>query len=241
MIHETTKKFMEGFRYNAHPMAMLVSTVAALSTVYPEARNIHDPANRAAQIKRLIGKVPSIAAMSYRHNLGFPYVYPDNDLSYHRKFHEHAVEDGRAEVRRQSGAGARARYSVHPARRSRAELQHQRHARRGQLARRSVSGDRRRGRGALAGPLHGGANEEVLRMLDEIGIQGQRARLHQEDQGRQRQADGLRPPRLQELRSARARSSSGPPTRCSRSRAEIAKLDIALELERIALEDDYFV
>ena len=86
MMHETTKHFMEGFRYNAHPMAMLVSTVAALSTIYPEAREIHDPANRLLQIKRLIGKMPSIAAMSYRHSVGFPYVYPDNDLSYSENF-----------------------------------------------------------------------------------------------------------------------------------------------------------
>jgi citrate synthase len=78
MLHETTKKFMEGFRYNAHPMAMLISTVAALSTVYPEAREIHDPKNRLHQIVRLIAKIPSIAAMAYRHSLGFPYVYPDS-------------------------------------------------------------------------------------------------------------------------------------------------------------------
>src|SRR5690242_8308956 len=70
MLHETTKKFMEGFRHDAHPMAMLVSTVAALSTVYPEAKQVLDPANRLLQIKRLIGKMPSIAAMSYRHSLG---------------------------------------------------------------------------------------------------------------------------------------------------------------------------
>jgi citrate synthase len=86
MLHETTKKFMEGFRYNAHPMAMLVSTVAALSTVYPDSKNIHDPENRLLQIKRLIGKMPSIAAMSYRHIVGFPYIYPDNDLTYTENF-----------------------------------------------------------------------------------------------------------------------------------------------------------
>ena len=85
MLHETTKKFMEGFRYDAHPMAMLVSTVAALSSVYPD-EALHDPAKRLLQIKRLIGKMPSIAAMSYRHSLGFPYVYPDNDLSYTENF-----------------------------------------------------------------------------------------------------------------------------------------------------------
>src|SRR5580704_12215474 len=86
MLHETTKKFMEGFRDNAHPMAMLVSSVAALSTVYPEAKNIHDPAIRLLQIKRLVGKMPSIAAMSYRHLGGFPYIYPDNDLTYTENF-----------------------------------------------------------------------------------------------------------------------------------------------------------
>ncbi len=81
-----TKKFMEGFGSNAHPMAMLVSTVAALSTVYPDAKHIHDPENRLLQIKRLIGKMPSIVAMSYRHMVGFPYIYPDNDLSYPANF-----------------------------------------------------------------------------------------------------------------------------------------------------------
>ena len=86
MLHETTKKFMEGFRYSAHPMSMFVSTIAALSSVYPDAKLVRDPKHRMHQIIRLIGKVPSIAAMSYRHNVGFPYVYPDNDLSYTENF-----------------------------------------------------------------------------------------------------------------------------------------------------------
>ena len=86
MLHETTKKFMEDFRDTAHPMAMLVSTVAALSTVYPDSKNIQDPENRLLQIKRLIGKMPSIAAFSYRHLVGFPYIYPDNDLTYAENF-----------------------------------------------------------------------------------------------------------------------------------------------------------
>ena len=81
MLHETTKQFLEGFRYNAHPMGMFISTVAALSTVYPDSRNVLDPEARKLQIHRLIGKVPTIAAYCYRHSLGFPYVYPDNDLS----------------------------------------------------------------------------------------------------------------------------------------------------------------
>src|SRR5271166_3125063 len=86
MLHETTKRFLEGFRYDAHPMGMFISTVAALSTVYPEARDVHDPEKRKLQIHRLIGKVPTIAAYTYRHSLGFPYVYPDNDLSYSENF-----------------------------------------------------------------------------------------------------------------------------------------------------------
>jgi len=81
MLHETTKKFLEGFRYDAHPMGMLVSTVAALSTVYPDARHVQDAEVRKLQIMRLIGRMPTIAAYTYRHSLGYPYVYPDNELS----------------------------------------------------------------------------------------------------------------------------------------------------------------
>lgn len=81
VLHTAIEKFMEGFRYNAHPMGMLVSTVAALSSVYPEANDIHDPENRLHQIVRLIAKAPSIAAMAYRHSKGFPCVYPDTSLA----------------------------------------------------------------------------------------------------------------------------------------------------------------
>ncbi len=87
MLHETTKKFMEGFRYDAHPMAMFVSTVAALSSVYPEARHVHDPAkSRCIRSSASSARCPLIAAYTYRHSLGFPYVYPDNDLSYAENF-----------------------------------------------------------------------------------------------------------------------------------------------------------
>ena len=86
MIHENTKKLLDGFHYDAHPMGMLVSAVAALSTFYPDSKNIHDPASRNLQILRLIGKMPTLAAFAYRHSLGLPYVYPDNDLSYTGNF-----------------------------------------------------------------------------------------------------------------------------------------------------------
>src|SRR6202051_1334606 len=168
MLHETTKKFMEGFPANAHPMAMLVSTVAALSTVYPDSKEIHDPESRLLQIKRLIGKVPSIAAFSYRHLVGFPYIYPDNDLTYTENFMNmlwKLVEP---------------KYVANPVI-SRAldilfilHADHEQNC--GTNAMRSVASAQTdpylstaSAASALAGPPPGGANEEVLRMLDEIG------------------------------------------------------------------------
>src|SRR5271166_3208757 len=168
MLHETTKKFMEGFRYSSHPMAMFVSTIAALSSVYPDAKNIHDPANRMHQISRLIGKVPSIAAMSYRHNVGFPYVYPDNDLSYTENFMNmlwKMVEP---------------KYVAHPAISRALDVLFILHADHEQNC--STSAMRTVGSShpdpysataaavaALYGPLHGGANEAVIRMIERIG------------------------------------------------------------------------
>ena len=168
MLHETTKKFMEGFRYNAHPMVMLVSTVAALSNVYPDSKNIHDPAVRLLQIKRLIGKLPSIAAMSYRHMVGFPYVYPDNDLTYPENFMNmlwKMVEP---------------KYAANPVIARALDILFILHADHEQNcstnAMRAVGSSQTdpylataSAAAALSGPLHGGANEEVLHMLDEIG------------------------------------------------------------------------
>src|SRR5690606_25194241 len=81
-VHENIKAFMDGFRYDAHPMSMLGSTVMALSAFYPDAKNTHDEESRRIQMIRLIAKMPTLAAFAYRHLLGLPYVYPDNDLSY---------------------------------------------------------------------------------------------------------------------------------------------------------------
>jgi citrate synthase len=168
MLHENTKQFMEGFRHDAHPMAMLVSTVAALSASYPEARQIQDPANRLHQIKRLIGKMPSIAAMSYRHSLGYPYVYPDNDLNYPENFMNmlwKMVEP---------------KYVANPVLARALDILFILHADHEQNcstnAMRAVGSAQTdpylstaAAAAALAGPLHGGANEAVLLMLDEIG------------------------------------------------------------------------
>jgi len=159
---------MQGFRYDAHPMAMFVSTVAALSGIYPEARQVLDPANRLLQIKRLIGKVPTIAAMSYRHSEGLPYVYPDNECTYPENFMQMLWKK------------VEPKYVAHPVI-SRAldilfilHADHEQNC--GTNAMRSVSSSQAdpylstaAAAAALAGPLHGGANEEVLKMLDEIG------------------------------------------------------------------------
>ena len=192
------------------------------------------------QIIRLIGKMPSIAAMSYRHSLGFPYVYPDNDLSYTENFMNmlwKMVEP---------------KYVANPALARALDILFILHADHEQNcstnAMRSVGSSQTdpylavaAAAAALAGPLHGGANEEVLKMLDEIGSKDNVPGVHQARKGGQAEADGLRAPRLQELRSTRARSSSWSAEQVFEVTGRNPKLDIALELERIALEDEYFV
>jgi citrate synthase len=239
MLHETTKKFMEGFRYSAHPMAMLVSTVAALSTVYPESRDVLDPANRLHQIKRLIGKMPSIAAMSYRHNVGLPYVYPDNDLSYTENFMNmlwKMVEP---------------KYAANPVIAHALDILFILHADHEQNC--STNAMRAVGSAhtdpyltvaaasaALAGPLHGGANEEVLRMLDEIGTkQNVPGYIKKIKEGKGKLMGFGH--RVYKNYDPRAKIIKWAADRVFEETGRNSKIDIALELERIALEDDYFV
>ncbi|MGA8149889.1 MAG: citrate synthase [Terriglobales bacterium] len=239
MLHETTKHFMEGFRYNAHPMAMLVSTVAALSTIYPEARDIHDPANRLLQIKRLIGKMPSITAMSYRHSLGFPYVYPDNELNYSENFMNmlwRMVEP---------------KYVANPVIARALDILFILHADHEQNC--STNAMRAVGSAhtdpylttaaaaaALAGPLHGGANEQVLEMLDEIGskenVPGYIKKI-KEGHGKLMGFGH----RVYKNYDPRAKIIKWTAEKVFAVTGRNPKLDIALELERIALEDEYFV
>ena len=168
MLHESTVKFMDGFRYDAHPMSMVVSTVAALSAVYPDSKNVQDPANRLLQIKRLIAKMPTITAWSYRHSVGFPYIYPDNDLSYTENFMNmlwKMVEP---------------KYAANPVLARALDMLFLLHADHEQNC--STNAMRAVGSsladpyfaisaaaGALSGPLHGGANEQVIKMLKVIG------------------------------------------------------------------------
>jgi citrate synthase len=239
MLHESTKKFMEGFRHDAHPMAMLVSTVAALATIYPEARDIHDPKNRLLQIKRLIGKMPSIAAMSYRHSLGFPYVYPDNDLSYPENFMNmlwKMVEP---------------KYVANPALARALDILFILHADHEQncstSTMRSVGSSHAdpylataAAAAALSGPLHGGANEEVLRMLDEIGSkENVPAYMRKVKEGHGKLMGFGH--RVYKNYDPRAKIIKWTAEQVFGVTGRNPKLDIALELERIALEDEYFV
>jgi citrate synthase len=239
MLNETTKKFMEGFRYNAHPMAILVSTVAALSTVYPDAKHVHEPENRLLQIKRLVGKMPSIAAMSYRHIVGFPYIYPDNDLTYTENFMNmlwKMVEP---------------KYVANPVIARALDILFILHADHEQNcstnAMRAVGSSQAdpylaiaSAAAALSGPLHGGANEEVLHMLDEIGTKNNvPAYIKKIKEGKGRLMGFGH--RVYKNYDPRAKIIKWAADQVFEVTGRDAKLEIALELERIALEDDYFV
>jgi citrate synthase len=225
MLHESTKKFMEGFRDHAHPMAMLVSTVAALSTIYPDAKNIHDPANRLLQIKRLIGKMPSIAAMSYRHNVGFPYIYPDNDLSYTANFMNMLWKM------------AEPKYLANPVIARVLDILFILHADHEQNCSTNAMAA---AAAALSGPLHGGANEEVLHMLDEIGSKENIPAYIKKIKDGKGRLMGFGH-RVYKNYDPRARIIKWAADQVFEVTGRNAKLEIALELERIALEDDYFV
>ena len=239
MLHETTKKFMEGFRYNAHPMAMLISTVAALSTVYPEAREIHDPKNRLQQIVRLIAKIPSIAAMAYRHSLGFPYVYPDNELGYAENFMNmlwKMVEP---------------KYVANPVLARALDILFILHADHEQ----NCSANTMRCVGsaetdpflttaaaaaALAGPLHGGANEEVLKMLEEIGSKDNVPAYIKKIKDGHSKLMGFGH-RVYKNYDPRAKIIKRTAEQVFEVTGRNSKLDVALELERIALDDEHFI
>lgn len=239
MLHETTKKFMEGFRYDAHPMSMLISTVAALSTIYPKAREVHDPANRLLQIKRLIGKMPSLAAMSYRHNVGFPYVYPDNDLNYTENFMNmlwKMVEP---------------KYAANPVLARALDVLFILHADHeqncGTSTMRTVGSAQTdpylavaSAASALSGPLHGGANEEVIRMLEEIGrLENVPAHIAKVKEGRVKlMGFGHRVYKNYDPRAAIIKKIADEVFGMT---GHNPKLEIALELERIALSDEYFI
>src|SRR5437016_3583397 len=168
IVHENIKNFMDGFRYDAHPMGMLVATVGALSTFYPDAKQIHDATSRRIQTHRLLAKLPTIAAFAHRHSMGMPYAYPDNDLSYPGNFLNMMFKI------------TELKYRPNPTLEHALDVLFILHADHEQNcstnAMRSIGSSQVDPFSALAGacaalygPLHGGANEAVLRMLEEIG------------------------------------------------------------------------
>ena len=239
MLHETTKHFIDGFRYDAHPMGMLVSTLAALSTVYPEAKNVHDPAIRQKQIVRLIAKMPTLAAYSYRHSVGHPYVYPDNDLSYTANFMNMLWKMTEPKYMA-SPVIARALDVLF--------ILHADHEQNCSSTTMRVVGSSQAdpylsmagAASALSGPLHGGANEEVLRMLDEIGsVKNIPAYIKRVKEGELKLMGFGH--RVYKNYDPRAQIIKAVADEVFQVTGRNKRLDIALELERIALADDYFV
>ncbi len=239
MLHENIKKFLEGFRYDAHPMGMFLSAVGALSTFYPDAKNIHDEASRRLQTVRLIAKVPSIAAYAFRHSIGRPYVLPDNELSFAGSFLNMLFKM------------TEPRYKPHPVLERALDVLFILHADHEQ----NCSTHAMRGIGsshadpysslagaaaALYGPLHGGANEAVLQMLTEIGSIDRVPAFIKRVKGGEGRLMGF---------GHRVYKSYDPRATIIKRIADLVfevtgrnpLLDIALELERIALSDEYFV
>jgi len=239
MLHENVKDFLTGFRYDAHPMGMLLSTVGALSTFYPEAKNVHDPLVRRKQVHRLIAKIPTLAAFAYRHSMGLSYVYPDNELSYCGNFLQMMFKVGG--------------YKVSPVLERALDVLFILHADHEQNC--STSAMRGIGSsgvdpysaaagaiGALYGPLHGGANEQVLRMLKEIGSKDKVPQFVKDvkESGGDVRLMGFGH-RIYKNYDPRAKIIKIMADQVFDVTGRDPLLDIALELERIALQDEYFL
>ncbi len=239
IIHENIKKFVDGFHYDAHPMGILVSTVGALSTFYPDAKKIFDAQSRQTQMSRLIAKMPTLAAFAYRHSIGMPSAYPDNDLSYAGNFLNMMFK--KTELK----------YTPDPALEHALDVLFILHADHEQNcsanAMRSVGSSQvdpysavAAATAALYGPLHGGANEAVLRMLTEIGsVANVPAYVKRVKAGDFRlQGFGHR---IYKNYDPRAKIIKRIAEEVFAVTGRSPLIDIALELERIALADDYFI
>ena len=238
-VHESMKKFMDGFHYDAHPMGMFVSSVAALSTFYPSAKKIDDPSERMLTVYRLIGKVPTLAAFAARHSAGMPYIHPDNDLNYAANFLNMMFRI------------AEPKYTPNPVLAHALDVLFILHADHEQncsaSAMRNVGSSRvdpysamAAAAAALYGPLHGGANEEVLRMLDEIGSKDKIPGFIKDVKDGKRRLMGFGH-RVYKNFDPRASIIKKLADQVFEVTGRNPKLDIALELERIALADDYFI
>ncbi len=239
ILHENIKKFIDGFHHDANPMGMLVSAVGALSTFYSDAKNIFDSESRKLQTSRLVGKMPTLAAFAYRHSMGMPYAYPDNNLSYTGNFLNMLFKM------------TELRYEPDPVLEKAFDVLFILHADHEQ----NCSTSAMRGVGsshvdpyssvsaasaALYGPLHGGANEAVLRMLTEIGSKEKVPQFIKNVKEGQGKLMGFGH-RVYKNYDPRAKIIKKIADKVFEVKGRNPLLDIALELERIALEDDYFV
>jgi len=239
LVHENLKHFVEGFRYDAHPMGILIAAVGALSTFYPEAKKIMDLESRRMQTRRLIGKMPTIAAFAYRHSRGLPYVYPDNDLSYTGNFlsmmfrmtemkyrpdpileraldvlfilHADHEQNCSSTAMRTIGSAHSDPYSC-------------------------VAG----AAAALSGPRHGSANEDVVHMLHEIGSTDRIPAVIKAAKSGEKRLTGFGH-RVYKNYDPRAKIIKRIAYEVFEVTGKNPLIDIALELERIALQDEYFV
>ena len=238
-IHESIKKFLDGFHYDAHPMGMLISTIAALSTFYPDARHIFDAESRRKQTYRLIGKMPTLAAFAYRHSLGMPFAYPDNELSYPGNFLNMLFKT------------TELKYRPNPTLERALDILFILHADHEQNcsanAMRCVGSSHvdpysacAAATAALYGPLHGGANEEVLRMLMDIGSMANVPSYIKRVKSGEKRLMGFGH-RIYKNYDPRARIIKSIADEVFDVMGRNPLLDIALEVERIALQDEYFV
>ncbi len=239
MTHNNIVKFMDGFRYDAHPMGILVGTVGALSTFYRDAKDIQNEDSRKLQVRRLIGKIPTLAAMSFRHSMGFPYVMPDNDLSYAGNFLSMMFKM------------TELRYKPNPVLERALDVlfilhaDHEQNCSTSSLRAVASSGVDpfsaiAAGCAALYGPLHGGANEAVIRMLLKIGSIDKIPEFIRSVKDGEGRLMGFGH-RVYKNYDPRAKIIKDIAFEVFEETGRNPMLDIALELERIALEDDYFV
>ena len=239
IVHENIRKLIDRFHYDAHPMGMLISAAGALSTFYPGAKKIFDPQSRKDQTYRLIGKMPTLAAFAYRHSLGLPYVYPDNDLSYTGNFLSMLFKM------------TELKYKPNPVLEKALDVLFILHADHeqncGTNAMRGVGSSQvdpyssiAAAAAALYGPLHGGANEAVLRMLMEIGSKDKVPEFIKLVKGGSGRLMGFGH-RVYKNYDPRARIIKQIADQVFEVTGRNPLLDIALEIERIALSDDYFI
>ncbi len=238
-VHENVKEFMGGFRHDAHPMGMLLGSVGALSTFYPDANEINDPENRAIQTIRLIAKMPTLAAFAYRHTMGMPYVYPDNDLLYPGNFLNmmYKMTELKYEPNERLARALDILFILHADHEQNCSTNAVRSVGSSQVDPYSAVAA---GIGALYGPLHGGANEAVLRMLRRIETKDNIPGFIEGVKAGNERLMGFGH-RVYKNYDPRAKIIKQAADEVFEVTGVNPLLEIALELEKIALEDDYFV